>query len=228
MASEKPESEWVYKGSPGFGAPAPSLGATFNREHIDHVLGVMGIDPEASFRLPAVTVTGGGGEERGSFETAPAASQALPLPEMATSHVTYSTYSNSQAFSGAYSVRNLTASPGVETGIGLLAATNGMNVHNMQEQALITIRRAMQLEMEMRDDGLQELGRLSDEEISLLPRVTFTDTEQQHCAICLEAFKESEVLTALPCAHYFHVECVAVWMRRATHCPLCRLDCSLP
>lgn len=68
--------------------------------------------------------------------------------------------------------------------------------------------------------------RLSEEEIRALPKVRFHSAEQQHCAICLEAYQEGELLTALRCSHFFHIECVARWMQRATLCPLCRTPCG--
>ncbi|KAL1543053.1 RING-type E3 ubiquitin transferase [Salvia divinorum] len=43
------------------------------------------------------------------------------------------------------------------------------------------------------------------------------------CAICLLEFEEKEVVRQLPkCNHYFHVECVDMWFRSHSTCPLCR------
>jgi len=70
--------------------------------------------------------------------------------------------------------------------------------------------------------------RLTDEEIQALPTVSFQSEEQQHCAVCLEAYQAGEVLTALHCRHFFHVACLAQWVRRATGCPLCRAPCAEP
>jgi hypothetical protein len=70
------------------------------------------------------------------------------------------------------------------------------------------------------------LDGLSDEEIRALPKVRFESAEQQHCSICLEAYQEGELLTALHCSHFFHIECLARWMQRATICPLCRCPCG--
>lgn len=90
----------------------------------------------------------------------------------------------------------------------------------LDESLTRSVRRVLQL-------GTVLTGqRLSDEEIRALPKVRFESAEQQHCAICLEAYQEGELLTALRCSHYFHVECLARWMRRATLCPLCRTPCG--
>lgn len=69
--------------------------------------------------------------------------------------------------------------------------------------------------------------RLSDDEIRALPKVRFEDEEKQHCAICLDAYQEGELLTTLRCDHFFHIECVARWLQRNTICPLCRMP-SVP
>jgi len=64
--------------------------------------------------------------------------------------------------------------------------------------------------------------RLSDEEIQSLPKVRFEQKEEQSCSICLEPYKSGELLTSLPCTHFFHVDCLARWFQRSTQCPLCR------
>lgn len=90
----------------------------------------------------------------------------------------------------------------------------------LEESATASVRRVLQL-------GAVLTGhRLSDEEIRELPKVRFEAEEQQHCSICLEAYQEGELLTALQCGHFFHVECVTGWMQRATQCPLCRQECG--
>lgn len=68
--------------------------------------------------------------------------------------------------------------------------------------------------------------RLTDEEIRALPKVRFQSAEQQSCPICLEAYSQGELLTALRCSHFFHVECLARWFRHSAQCPLCRSQCN--
>mmetsp|Transcript_36504 Transcript_36504/g.64306 ORF Transcript_36504/g.64306 Transcript_36504/m.64306 type:complete len:557 (+) Transcript_36504:174-1844(+) len=90
----------------------------------------------------------------------------------------------------------------------------------LDESLTRSVRRVLQL-------GTVLAGqRLSDEEIRALPKVRFESAEQQHCAICLEAYQEGELLTALRCSHFFHIGCLARWMQRATVCPLCRTHCG--
>jgi len=64
--------------------------------------------------------------------------------------------------------------------------------------------------------------RLSEEQIRALPKVRFEQKEEQSCAICLEAYQTGDLLTALPCAHFFHVDCVTRWLSQS---PLCRAQC---
>ncbi|RZC63751.1 hypothetical protein C5167_025538 [Papaver somniferum] len=43
------------------------------------------------------------------------------------------------------------------------------------------------------------------------------------CAICLSTFEEHEVGRLLPvCQHSFHVECIDMWLRSHSSCPICR------
>lgn len=94
----------------------------------------------------------------------------------------------------------------------------------LDESVASSVRRVLQMEI-----PLQEGSCLTETEIRDLPKVRFTgidQKEQQQCAICLEAFQDGEILTALRCEHFFHVACVAHWMKRATQCPLCRTPCT--
>ncbi|KAK6161083.1 hypothetical protein DH2020_004464 [Rehmannia glutinosa] len=43
------------------------------------------------------------------------------------------------------------------------------------------------------------------------------------CAVCLSEFEEKEIVRVLPnCAHSFHIECIDMWFRSHSTCPLCR------
>jgi len=97
--------------------------------------------------------------------------------------------------------------------------TNSTESQLLDESLTRSVRRVLQL-------GTLLAGeRLSDEEIRALPKVRFESTEQQHCAICLEAYQDGELVTSLPCDHFFHIDCVGRWMQKSTLCPLCRKPC---
>ncbi|CAH8326275.1 unnamed protein product [Eruca vesicaria subsp. sativa] len=59
-----------------------------------------------------------------------------------------------------------------------------------------------------------------------LPIFTFsaaTALAATECSVCLSEFEESELGRVLPnCKHAFHVECIDMWFRSHSSCPLCR------
>ncbi|KAK9034852.1 hypothetical protein V6N11_076908 [Hibiscus sabdariffa] len=66
--------------------------------------------------------------------------------------------------------------------------------------------------------------------VEALPRVTFSSARLSHChagetcAICLEDYKDGEILKFLPCQHDFHSSCVESWLTKwGTFCPVCKL-----
>eukprot|EP00931_Biecheleriopsis_adriatica_P068378 TRINITY_DN42345_c0_g1_i1.p1 TRINITY_DN42345_c0_g1~~TRINITY_DN42345_c0_g1_i1.p1 ORF type:complete len:744 (+),score=136.78 TRINITY_DN42345_c0_g1_i1:43-2274(+) len=90
---------------------------------------------------------------------------------------------------------------------------------SIDESLTRSVRRVLQL-------GAVLTGQqLSEDEVRALPKVRFHDAEQQCCPICLEAYQQGELLTALHCRHFFHIECLARWFRQSSHCPLCRSVC---
>ena len=49
--------------------------------------------------------------------------------------------------------------------------------------------------------------------------------KQHTCVCCLEDFKAEDLVTLLPCGHFFHESCHADWLnlkRSANACPICR------
>nr|KYP47610.1 RING-H2 finger protein ATL2M [Cajanus cajan] len=43
------------------------------------------------------------------------------------------------------------------------------------------------------------------------------------CSICISDYEESEILRMMPqCRHYFHKDCVDVWLKVHASCPICR------
>ncbi|ESN98277.1 hypothetical protein HELRODRAFT_127846, partial [Helobdella robusta] len=46
----------------------------------------------------------------------------------------------------------------------------------------------------------------------------------ESCPICLEDFRESELLTKVKCGHLHHVECMLEWFFVRVTCPYCRFE----
>lgn len=107
----------------------------------------------------------------------------------------------------------------VDTSTGLLAPFFQRIVFDagpFDEGIARSLRRMLQLSSALAGE------RLTDEEIRNLPKVRFQGDDQQRCSICLEQYQTGELLTALSCSHFFHVDCLAGWFHHSTQCPLCR------
>ncbi|KAL2534654.1 RING-H2 finger protein ATL2 [Abeliophyllum distichum] len=67
---------------------------------------------------------------------------------------------------------------------------------------------------------------LEAEVLNSLPLFAYsskTHTEVLECAVCLSEFEENETGRFLPkCSHSFHIECIDMWFRSHSTCPLCR------
>jgi hypothetical protein len=44
------------------------------------------------------------------------------------------------------------------------------------------------------------------------------------CPICFCEYFEGQALITLPCKHFFHKECIRIWLKRDATCPMCKLD----
>ncbi|NWJ03276.1 PJA2 ligase, partial [Crypturellus undulatus] len=65
----------------------------------------------------------------------------------------------------------------------------------------------------------------SKESIDSLPQIIVTDDhngQDQCCAICCSEYVKDEIITELPCHHFFHKLCVTLWLQKSGTCPVCR------
>ncbi|KAB1997411.1 hypothetical protein ES319_D12G022100v1 [Gossypium barbadense] len=69
---------------------------------------------------------------------------------------------------------------------------------------------------------------LTQEAVDSLPLEVFRgeevdgERESRDCSICLERFRDEDVLTRLVCGHRFHSTCLHPWVRSCGDCPYCR------
>ncbi|KAL5217193.1 hypothetical protein ABZP36_017877 [Zizania latifolia] len=73
------------------------------------------------------------------------------------------------------------------------------------------------------DAGGQGRG-LDEAAIAALPRKEVAEGDPAaDCAVCITELAAGEAARLLPrCGHVFHVECVDMWLRSHSTCPLCR------
>lgn len=70
-------------------------------------------------------------------------------------------------------------------------------------------------------------GPASAEAIANLPQKTIAESDldeqgKADCSICMESVQIGEKVTALPCGHWFHGECIKMWLGEHDTCPHCR------
>lgn len=46
------------------------------------------------------------------------------------------------------------------------------------------------------------------------------------CTVCLDDIADGARIVTLPCAHLYHVECIAEWLRKKSICPQCLTVCT--
>lgn len=69
----------------------------------------------------------------------------------------------------------------------------------------------------------RQVNLLNQTLLAHLPKVPMTpELKETICSLCLEEYKNDENITRLFCKHYFHLDCIKVWVMRSNCCPLCR------
>ncbi|KAL6235230.1 hypothetical protein BDW75DRAFT_146396 [Aspergillus navahoensis] len=71
----------------------------------------------------------------------------------------------------------------------------------------------------------------SQDAIRALPKKQ-ADTEMlggegTECSICMDAVKVGDEVTVLPCTHWFHPQCIELWLNQHNSCPHCRRGVDL-
>ncbi|KAI1107440.1 hypothetical protein F4804DRAFT_160428 [Jackrogersella minutella] len=67
----------------------------------------------------------------------------------------------------------------------------------------------------------------SDEAIATLPKKKLDEAMlgpelKGECTICIDDMKVGDEAVVLPCKHWFHEQCVVLWLKQHNTCPICR------
>ncbi|NXO87993.1 PJA2 ligase, partial [Sitta europaea] len=111
----------------------------------------------------------------------------------------------------------------------LAQATSYMDPHLLTLMALEECLEAVETTLAQSEsltfDVEQTHPPATKETINCLPRILVTDDykgQEQCCTICCSEYVEGEIMTELPCHHFFHKPCVTRWLWRSGTCPVCR------
>ncbi|KAH8742983.1 hypothetical protein F5883DRAFT_50461 [Diaporthe sp. PMI_573] len=58
--------------------------------------------------------------------------------------------------------------------------------------------------------------------VDMLDRQMMGDSPKVECTICIDEMNLGDEVTVLPCKHWFHGECVVLWLKEHNTCPICR------
>ena len=90
------------------------------------------------------------------------------------------------------------------------------------------IRNGRQSQSNVRRPLNRNINRNRNENIdinSINTLVVCDELPDNVCSVCLEEFKEDDILKKLNCEHIFHKDCLEPWLNNNNrNCPLCRTD----
>ena len=79
--------------------------------------------------------------------------------------------------------------------------------------------------------GIRKKNKDFDTIIKFLPIWEIKENKKSEnnnkCTVCLYEFKLSEKITALPCLHIFHCDCIKCWLKNELTCPVCKFEVTL-
>ena len=79
--------------------------------------------------------------------------------------------------------------------------------------------------------GLQEKEKDLNTILKFLPiwevRENKRHDNNNNCVVCLSEFQIGDIISALPCCHVFHTECVKNWLKNELSCPVCKFEVTL-
>ena len=79
--------------------------------------------------------------------------------------------------------------------------------------------------------GLQEKEKDLKTILKFLPlwevRENKRHDNNNHCVVCLCEFQIRDIISALPCCHVFHTNCIENWLKNELSCPVCKFEVTL-
>lgn len=79
--------------------------------------------------------------------------------------------------------------------------------------------------------GLQEKEKDLNTILKFIPiweiRENKRHDNNNNCVVCLSEFQIGEIISALPCCHVFHTECINNWLKNELSCPVCKFEVTL-
>lgn len=92
-----------------------------------------------------------------------------------------------------------------------------------QELMESILRQLQQLQLDSQTQ--QPLGASSTKQLPTMQykKLEMSSPESESCAICVDDFKEGDMMRVLPCNHHFHLDCIDEWLiNHSDLCPLCK------
>ena len=52
----------------------------------------------------------------------------------------------------------------------------------------------------------------------------YSALKEDNCPICLQKYKNADIIKEFPCKHIFHKNCIFKWLKQSNVCPICKHD----
>ena len=101
-----------------------------------------------------------------------------------------------------FAVEQLSSLPGIGKRTALRMALNLLNRENDQ---IVDFSSSI-LDLKNKTTKCVKCGNISDTEI---------------CSICIETYRENDLIFTLKCGHTYHKECISKWYDKKATCPYC-------
>ena len=104
---------------------------------------------------------------------------------------------------------------------------NELNINNIEFENYESIIRAHPELKKVENSPDVLINFLPVSEIKEIRNNKDNNSNNNKCVICLCEFEIGDQVSALPCAHVFHTECIADWIKKQCLCPVCKFPISL-